>query len=173
MTHQGEVPKIEFKKLVKAACNRDFTCGERDVDKYFRKHAWDAHDRGSHRVTYSHLPTAEHPIGFYSLASVTEEIGKLPGQYWRFGGGDRFPCLQLVWLGVHRRFHGKKIGTRLVADVIATFAEVGERVGLPHLVLVPISEDVKPFYRELGFTEYDEGRKMFLPLQSAIAAMTG
>lgn len=172
MEHQGEVPRIEFKRLVKAACSKDFTCGERVVDKYFRKEAWDFHDRGPHRVTFSHLPAAETAIGFYSLASVTEEIGKLKGQYWPFGGSNRFPCLQLVWLGVHTSFQGKKVGKRLVADAIATFAQVGARVGLPHLILVPISDAVKPFYHELGFTEYDDGAKMYLPLQSAIEAMS-
>jgi len=164
------VPRIEFRELRKSACSRGFACGESDIDRYLEKEAWKAHKNGLHRVTCSHLEGNGHPAGFYALASVTEEIGKLPGQYHLFGGADRFPCLQLVWLGVHGRFQGQKIGKRMVARVINTFAEVGQRIGPPHLVLIPISDEVKPFYRDLGFTEYDNGSRMFLPLQTAVAA---
>lgn len=170
MTHQGAVPRVEFRQLARSACKKGFTCGAREVDDYLRKQAWDAHKRGSHRVTSVHLGGNDAPVAFYSLACVTEQIGKLGGAYHLFGGADHFPCLQLVWLGVHTQFQGKQIGKRLVGRVIETFAAVGEQIGLPHLVLVPISDDVKEFYRALGFVEYDGGTKMFLPLQTAIDA---
>lgn len=171
MEQQGAVPEIEFKELTKAACRGRFNCGAAEVNSYLRRDAWKLHNQLTHRVTYSHYPTVSEPNGFVALAAVTEEIRKLPGTFYhRFGGAERFPCLQLVWLGVGTRHQGNKIGKRLVAKAIDTFADVGQKIGLPHLILVPISNDVKPFYRNLGFEEYDNGARMYLPLQTAILA---
>lgn len=173
MEHQGAapIPPVEFKDLTKSACGARFNCGATEINRYLKRDAWRLHSRHSHRVTYAHLSDDALPAGFLTLATVTEEVGKLKGTFFhRFGGADRFPCLQLVWLGVSLDHQGKKIGTRLVGKAIETFAEVGAKVGLPQLILVPISDEVKPFYQRLGFTEYDEGRRMFLPLRTAIEA---
>lgn len=165
------VPPVEFKELTRTACGGRFNCGAKEINSYLRRDAWKLHSRHTHRVTYAHLCENDQPAGFLTLATVTEEVGKLRGTFFhRFGGADRFPCLQLVWLGVSLEHQGMKIGTRLVGRAIETFADVGAKVGLPHLILVPISDDVKPFYERLGFTEYDDGRRMFLPLQTAIQA---
>jgi len=170
LTHLGEVPSVQFKPLNHAACKTRFTCGAKDIDKYLANDAWKQHSRGTHRVTYCHLTASSAPAGFFTLACVTEEIRKIKGAYHPFGGSDRFPCLQLVWLGVHSNLQGQKIGKLMLAQAIATFARVGEQIGLPHLVLIPISDEVKPFYAKLGFREYDGGQRMFLPLESAIEA---
>ena len=168
MAAEGEPPPIDFWHVTEEACGQTFICGERDIDKYFGREAWKSHSQGAHRVTCASLRNSTAAAGFASYACATEVASKLPGRYHLFGGGDRFPCLQLVWLGVHRQMQGQKIGKRLVGSVISTFAEVGYKIGLPHLVLVPINDGVKPFYRSLGFEEYDKGSKMFLPLQFAL-----
>lgn len=162
------MPSIHFKPISKAACQTRFTCGATSIDKYLAKEAWKQHTTGVHRVTYGHLENSAAPAAFFSLACVTEEISKLKGTYHPFGGADRFPCLQLVWLGVHRKLQGQSIGKLMVGKAIKIFAEVGEQIGLPHLVLIPISDEVKPFYKSLGFREYDGGQRMYLPLQFAM-----
>lgn len=165
------IPPVEFKELTRTACGARFNCGAAEINQYLRREAWKLHSRHTHRVTYAHLCGNASPAGFLTLATVTEEVGKLPGTFFhKFGGANRFPCLQLVWLGVGVEHQGRKIGTRLVGKAIETFADVGAKIGLPHLILVPISNDVKPFYERLGFTEYDDGQRMFLPLQTAIEA---
>lgn len=164
------MPAIQFQPLVQAACKTRFTCGAKDIDRYFAREAWKQHSRGAHRVTCCHVEQSQAPAGFYTLACVTEEIRKIKGSYHPFGGSDRFPCLQLVWIGVHSKLQGQKIGKLMLGRAIATFAQVGQQIGLPHLVVIPISNDVKPFYTDLGFREYDNGQRMFLPLQSAVEA---
>ncbi len=61
----------------------------------------------------------------------------------------------------------------MVGRVVSLFAEIGPLIGLPHLIVVPLSRDLVPFYRELGFEEYDNGSRMFLPIQSALDAVQG
>jgi GNAT superfamily N-acetyltransferase len=106
------------------------------------------------------------------VASVAEEVRHLPGHsYHILSGGGHFPCLQLVYLAVDQAHQGKGIGISMAGAVTELFADIGPRIGLPHLILVPINDDVIPFYEGLGFTCYLGGARMFLPLQSALEAM--
>lgn len=172
MAGQGEAPSIDLRPATEIGCKSRFCCGAKSVNDYLRKEAWKKHTRGQHRVTHASLADERALCGYFALATVAEEVGKLPGQYQLFGTGDHFPCLQLVWLGVDTTMQGRGIGKTLVGSVIQTFAQVGSVIGLPHLILVPIDDDVKPFYRGLNFEDYDGGKKMFLPLQTAIDAVS-
>lgn len=61
----------------------------------------------------------------------------------------------------------------MAGAVAELFAEIGPRIGLPQLILVPINEEVIPFYEEqLGFTCYMDRCRMYLPLQDALDAMS-
>jgi GNAT superfamily N-acetyltransferase len=168
VAHQGEVPSLDYWPLTKEASKASFECGEQQIDAYFKKDAWKQHDRAVHRVTCASLPGSDTAAGFYSLACITEEVRKLPGHHYApFGGSQLFPCLQLAWIGVHRPMQGAQIGLRMLGKVVTTFATIGSQIGLPHLILLPINDDVKRFYKKMGFEEYDKGERMFLPLQTA------
>jgi hypothetical protein len=111
------------------------------------------------------------PVGFYSVASVAEEVRNLPGRYHGFGRGEYFPCLQLVYLAVHGPQKGRGIGLSMAGAVTELFAQVGPLIGIPHLILVPINDEVIPFYEnQLGFTCYMNRSRMYLPLQAALDA---
>lgn len=172
MAPQGVAPPLDFWSLTKAASQATFGCGEKQVDDYFRDQAWKQHERTTHRVTCCSTLSNPSAAGFYSLACITEEIRKLPGHHYAMFGQSRyFPCLQLAWIGVHRPMQGARIGLAMLGRVVTLFAEFGSEIGLPHLIVVPISEDVKRFYRKMGFEDYDGGSRMFLPLQVARAAV--
>jgi len=60
----------------------------------------------------------------------------------------------------------------MAGAVTELFAEIGPKIGLPCLILVPINEEVIPFYEEqLGFTCYQSRGRMYLTLAEAIDAM--
>jgi GNAT superfamily N-acetyltransferase len=119
-------------------------------------------------VTCASLAGSKAAAGFYSLGCVTEEVRKLPGtSYAPFGGSQLFPCLQLAWIGVHKPMQGAQIGLRMLGRIVTTFAQIGREIGLPHLIVIPINDDVKRFYAKMGFEEYDSGDRMFLPVQTA------
>lgn len=60
----------------------------------------------------------------------------------------------------------------LAGAVIGLFADVGQRLGIPQLILVPINDEVIPFYQDrLGFSCYRDRSRMYLPLQVAVDAM--
>lgn len=167
MTHQREVPSVNFWPLSNKRDTKKFCCGEKSVNDFFLNDAWKFHNRTSHRVTCASLKDGKAVAGFYSLASVTEEIRKLPGNYARFGQSGEFPCLQLAWIGVQRPLQKANIGIAMLGRIVETFANVGMQIGLPHLIVVPINQDVKRFYKKMDFEEYDGGKRMFLSLQIA------
>ncbi len=152
-----------------------FVCGDAEIDKWFRRKALKDHCAHKHRVTCAYLGDAKKPLGFYALSSVIEEANKLPGvRFFPFGGTKYFPCVQLVYLAVQKPFQrkaGLRAGSTIMGDVVRTFAQVGELIGIPALILTPINKDVAEFYNSLGFEFYDKNTRMFLPVQSAIAAV--
>jgi GNAT superfamily N-acetyltransferase len=164
---------LTYRPLAADTITREFTCGEDEIDRWFRNEALADHERGTILTTCAYLPGVASPAGFYSLASVAEEVSQLPGHdYHRFGKGEHFPCLQLVYLAVHRRYQRRGIGTSMVGAVLELFAEIGPKIGLPHLILVPINDDVISYYQDqLGFEPYHKDTRMFYPLQAALQAV--
>lgn len=167
--------EITYKPLDNETRRDNFLCGDGDIDKWFRKKALKDHSAHKHMVTCAHLDNANDPIGFYALSSVIEEANKLPGvHFFPFGGTRHFPCVQLVYLAVQKPFQRNgelRAGSTIMGDVVRTFAQVGSLIGIPALILTPISREVAEFYRLLGFEFYDKNTRMFLPVQSAIAAV--
>lgn len=170
MTHLGEVPSLAYWPIKKKTAKTDFGCGEKQIDDYYRKDAWKYHASARHRVTCCSVNDVESAAGFYALACITEEIKKLPGNsILQFGQSPYFPCLQLAFMGVHKPMQRARIGLTMLGKIVTTFAEVGDTIGLPHLIVIPVNADVKLFYSKMGFEEYDKGARMFLPLQTAKA----
>ena len=172
MPAKGEALKFSYSRVCSATNRAAFRCGERDIDDWFRSDALKCEERGTVRVMCAHLAGNDAPVGFFAIATAVEQVSKLPGYHYHlFGGAMVFPCLQLVYVGVHKELQGRGIGSTMVGSAIALFSDVAPLIGLPHLILIPINEGVKPFYERLGFECYDRGERMFLPIQSAIAAV--
>jgi GNAT superfamily N-acetyltransferase len=164
---------LSYRAIDADTATRDFRCGERELDQFFARKAKKQHDRGTILTTCSYLPGIAAPVGFYSIASVAEEVRNLPNRpYHRLGDCEHFPAMQLVYLAVHRAHQGRGIGSAMAGAVIELFADAGQKLGIPHLILVPINDDVIPFYEgQLGFTCYRDRCMMFLPLRDAVLAM--
>ena len=174
MSAEAEGRPLRFNYLA-TTTNRDgFRCGVRDVDDWFRRKALKAHQEGSVVVVCAVDPALpRRPIGFHALATVAEETRRLPifSPKHRIRSGDYFSALQLVWLGVDRGFRSRGLGTRMVSEVLRTFVDVGPKIGLPTLIVVPHPDNyerLSSFYRALDFEEYADGGTMFLPLQRAL-----
>lgn len=163
---------LSYRPIDVQTITRGFSCGERELDQFFARKALKVHHEGTILTTCAYLPGIAAPVGFFSIASVAEEVANLPGKYHRFGKGEHFPALQLVYLAVHRRHQGRDIGISMAGAVIELFASAGQTLGLPQLILVPINEQVIPFYEEqLGFTCYNNRCRMYLSLLEAVDAM--
>jgi len=165
---------LSYRPMDAETQTQGFCCGARKLDRFLTSgKALRDHRAGTILTTCAYLPGIVPPVGFYSIASVAETVKHLPGTYRLFGGDDYFPAMQLVYLGVHGTHQGQDIGTSMAGAVVSLFADVGQKLGLPHLILVPINDEVIPFYRDrLGFRCYKGTSRMYLPLQLAVDAMS-
>lgn len=82
--------------------------------------------------------------------------------------------MQLVWLATDEYYCDLGLGKTMVSHAILRFAQVGEAIGLPHLIVVPAEQDydkLVAFYGKLGFRAYKDGEAMFLDLAFATDAL--
>lgn len=82
--------------------------------------------------------------------------------------------MHLVWLATDRQYEGNGLGSLMVGRVITMFADIGTRIGIPHLILTPADEDKErliKFYSGLGFQPYNDGESMFLSIDRARHAL--
>lgn len=150
-----------------------FICGDREIDTWFRNKSINHHKNRVHIVTCVCFDDElGKPIGFYALSVVVEDATKLPNVGYRpfFGNPQYFPCLSLVYVAVQQTLQGKRIGSTMMGRVITEFADIGEKIGLPLLILTPLNSRAAAFYRGLGFAAYKKGSGMFLSIDAAIEA---
>ncbi|WP_081764294.1 GNAT family N-acetyltransferase [Sphingobium sp. Ant17] len=171
---EGE--KISFRRHCSEISTTSFCCGDAEIDKWFRAKSLKDHDKRKHIVTCVHAAGDDSVvIGFYALSTVIEEAGNLPGVFYVpfFGNSKYFPCLSMVYLAVRQDQQRQGIGSAIMVKVILDFADYGEQIGLPLLILTPLNSKVAAFYESLGFERYRRGVGMFLPLQTAIDMREG
>lgn len=152
-----------------------FQCTNREITDWVRRKAHIEHRPGLMNVTCAIPEGGKRPIGIYALSTVAEEVSNLPGwQYRPFRSGKHFPAMHLVWLATDIGFIDRGLGKVMVGQVIRIFAEIGARVGIPHLVLTPAVEDkekLAKFYGDLGFQPYKDEESMYLHIEDAIDAV--
>lgn len=168
------LPPVRFVSLSQEHNCSGFTCANREITDWVRKRAMTDHAPGVMHVTCA-LPEDEaRPIGIYAISTVAEEVRNLPGRrYLQFRGGKHFPALHLVWLATDRYFEGRGLGKLMMGEVIREFAGIGDRAGIPHLVLTPADQDkekLEAFYSRLGFEPYKDGESMYLSIEKALDA---
>jgi GNAT superfamily N-acetyltransferase len=74
-------------------------------------------------------------------------------------------------MAMHSDLQREGYGTIVLGEIVRVFAEVGSAIGMPAMILTPINEDAKRFYKRLGFEPYDRGQRMFLGLEAALATI--
>lgn len=169
------LPDIDYSALTADTKRAGFTCGDSEIDKWFRNKALAAHEARKHLVTCaSFVGEPDSVVGFYALSAVVEDAKKLPGVPYYSPFSDRqFPCIQLTYMAIRRDLqrNDEEYGTTVLGEVVRTFAEIGEQIGMPAMILTPVNDDARRFYKRWDFEPYYHNNRMFLPLQTAIATL--
>jgi len=163
---------LGYRELSANCATHKFISGDGEIDSWLRKKALRDHAAGKHVVTCVREDGQDDILGFYALSSVVENAKALPDvKFFPFETDAYFPCLQLVYLAVHRPHQRQFYGTAIMAEMVRKFAEIGQYTGLPAIIVTPLNEDAKRFYLRLGFEPYSNGSRLVLPLQTAIATV--
>jgi GNAT superfamily N-acetyltransferase len=140
-----------------------FTCGVESLDRYIREQARQDSSRDIARVfvaTMEEEPTSI--LGYYTLSAAMIGPSHLPPDVARRMPRHPVPAALVGRLAVDRRQAGRGLGTILVADAVLRTDTAARSLGIAVVVVDPLGDDARRFYRGFGFREAVGSDQMFL-----------
>jgi GNAT superfamily N-acetyltransferase len=165
---------ILFEPLRKAHDRSTFTCGEPDLDDWFRKVASQDQKRNVARVFVAVDRDASDAIlGFHSLSSFSITLRDLPAELaHKLPRYDRIPAALIGRLARSERARGQGLGELLLADAIKRVLGLSDSLAVYALVVDAKNEWASAFYQSFGFLPFpDSPRRLFLLTTTARAAV--
>lgn len=103
-------------------------------------------------MTYVVVPTpgSSEIQGYFTLVTRTVESQQLPTPKKKLPAGP-IGVVLLGRLAVDRRFHGQKLGQRMLLRAMAQVEHAGKQVGVYALVLDTLDEQARDWYLSLDF----------------------
>lgn len=145
-----------------------FFCGVDTLDSYLKTQA--SQDVKRHlSVVFVKTDNDNKVIGYYSLSNesipksaFSEEFARnMPQTY------ERLPVTLLGRLAVSRDNQGYKLGRRLLIDALSRcFLIANKSIGSMAVIVDPIDEHARNFYRKYGFILLPDRGRMFIPMKS-------
>lgn len=170
---------LEIRWLTDQCSRATFSCGSKDIDKWFQKKALKHHLSMNCRVATGHLPGNASPVGFYAATMKLENENDLPKEQrsllsWDGWGPNRlFPTMHLRYIGVAKPMQRQGFGTVLMGAALEDFYQVAVRTGIFAMTLVAIDRRTAGFYRKMGFIDFGDPQatqpNLLLPAASVIA----
>lgn len=138
-----------IRKLTKRDDRSNFTCGDDELDRFFRRQAGQHQFKRWASVTY--VATDDELVaGFMTVCPGTLSRGDL-GPAFKNYPPFPLPVLLLARLGVATAMQGKGVGKRMLRHALSLAVELMDSVGCVGVV-VDAKADSLTFYEAYGFT---------------------
>jgi GNAT superfamily N-acetyltransferase len=149
-----------------------FSCGQPDLDDWFRRRASQDERRNVARVFVA-ADDALGVVGFYSLSSFTLGLDDLPDEIGRkLPRYDAIPAALIGRLARDERVRGLGIGELLLADAIRRILGAGRTLAVFAIVVDAKDARAAAFYAGFGFRPFPlHSSRLFLLTSSAAAAV--
>lgn len=149
-----------------------FSCGQAELDDWFRRRAGQDERRNLARVFVA-VDSELGVIGFYSLSSFKLDLGDLPGELVRkLPRYDGVPAARIGRLARDSRVRGKGVGELLVADAVRRILSAAQSLAVFAIIVDAKDERAARFYEEFGFRRFPlRPNRLFLLASAAIAAL--
>lgn len=133
-----------------------FDCGEKALDEYLQRYAWQDIKRGVARV-FTASPAGQPQViaGFYTLSVASIAAETLPETLRKKPPRYPVPVALLGRLAGSRQVQvqGQGLGSILLADACKRVAAASETLAVAAIVVDAKSSLAAAFYRHLGFIE--------------------
>lgn len=171
--------QIEIRPLQRGDDRGSFTCGQEDLDRFFRHYA--GQNQFNLHLAVTCVAILEGFLAGFATVSVSGlERSRVPQQSLRRRLlAYPLPVLRLARLGVDTRAHGRGVGTALLRHVLHVACQQSDSLGC-----VGVVTDAKPeataFYKAFGFVSLEGVREgtlhgdptpMFLPIKTILRAL--
>ena len=145
-----------------------FSCGQPDLDNWFRLRASQDEKRNVARVFVAVTPDLG-IVGFYSLSSLSLALESLPEEVaHKLPRYDAIPAALIGRLARDERVRGQGVGELLVADAIQRILGAGRSIAVFAIVVDAKDERAVEFYKAFGFRVFPlQPRRLFLLTDTA------
>jgi ribosomal protein S18 acetylase RimI-like enzyme len=149
-----------------------FSCGQPDLDDWFRNRASQDEKRNIARVFVA-VDDELGITGFYSLSSFTLSIEDLPQEIGhKLPRYDAIPAALIGRLARDERARGRGIGELLLADAVRRILGAGRSLAVFAIVVDAKDERAADFYRSFGFQAFPlRPNRLFLSTATAAAGL--
>ena len=146
-----------------------FSCGQPDLDDWFRRRASQDEKRNIARVFVA-VDDELGVVGFYSLSSYTLALTDLPQEIAKkLPRYDAIPAALIGRLARDVRARGRGVGELLLADAVRRILGAGRSLAVFAIVVDAKDERAADFYRGFGFRPFPS-RPLRLFLLTSVAA---
>lgn len=164
---------IVFEALGKHHDRSRFSCGQADLDGWFRRRAGQDDRRDVARVFVA-TDLELGIVGFYSLSAFKLELGELPDEIARklprYESG--YPAALIGRLARDVRMRGKGFGEVLAVDAIRRILGAAETLAVLAIIVDAKDERAAAFYKGLGFEPFPRRPdRLFLLASSAVRGL--
>lgn len=149
-----------------------FTCGQPELDDWFRQRASQDERRNVSRVFVA-VDDALGVVGFYSLSSFTLSLENLPDEIARkLPHYDAIPAALIGRLARDEKASGLGIGELLLADAVRRILGASNTLAVFAIVVDAKDDRAARFYEAFGFQTFPlQPNRLFLLASSAAAAL--
>jgi GNAT superfamily N-acetyltransferase len=160
--------KIVIEPLGKHHDRARFSCGQPELDEWFRLRASQDEKRNVARVFVA-VEAELGVVGFYSLSSLSLSLADLPEEMARkLPRYDAIPAALIGRLARDERVRGQGLGEILLADAIQRVLRTGLSIAVYAIVVDAKDERAANFYRAFGFRPFPlRPDRLFLPAATA------
>ncbi len=149
-----------------------FSCGQTDLDSWFRLRAGQDEKCNVARVFVAVEPDLG-VVGFYSLSTLSLVVENLPEELAhklpRYGA---IPAALIGRLARDQRVRGQGVGEILLADAIQRILQAGRSIAVFAIVVDAKDTRAVDFYKAFGFRPFPlQPRRLFLPTATAEAGV--
>lgn len=150
----------------------EFDCGVEELNRYLRKHAFQAQAGGGARTYVTFL---EGKIaGYYTLAYGSVEFETASGRVTKGLARHPIPVILLARLAVDKSFSGKGLGTELLRDALLRTLAAADIAGLRAVIVDAKNEAARQFYLKSNFEPFpDNAFRLSLILKDVRALLKG
>jgi ribosomal protein S18 acetylase RimI-like enzyme len=149
-----------------------FSCGEAELDEWFRRRAGQDERRNIARVFVA-VDSELGVVGFYSLSSFKLDFDDLPDVIARkLPRYDGIPAAPIGRLARDIRVRGKGVGDLLVADAVRRILSAAQSLAVFAIMVDAKDERAATFYEGFGFRRFPlRPSRLFLLASSAATAL--